>query len=93
MPGKIRVNIIVKGSVQGVFFRSQTKERADKLGVFGYVRNLPGGGLEAVFEGEKEKVEDLVEWTRQGPSLAEVQSVDVEREEYKGEFTNFEIRY
>jgi len=93
MLGKVRTHIFVSGRVQGVFFRENTKKRARKLGITGWVRNLPDGRVEAVFEGEKSKVEELINQTKKGPLIARVDGVEVILEEYKGEFNNFEIRY
>jgi len=93
MPEKNRVHIFVSGLVQGVFFRSETRARAEELGLFGWVRNLPDGQVEILAEGEKEKLEKLVEWVKRGPEIARVNGLDVEWQEYKGEFKDFEIRY
>lgn len=90
---RVRAHIFVSGRVQGIFFRSHTRQKAKELGVFGWVKNLPDGRVEAVFEGEKEKVQDLIEWARKGPPFANVNGVDVEWQEYKGEFDRFEIKY
>lgn len=93
MNEKVRAHIFVSGRVQGIFFRDNTRKRAEELGVYGWVRNLPDGRVEAVFEGEKEKVEQMIEWSKRGPPFANVDGVDVEWKEYKGEFEDFEIRY
>ncbi|MDI6602534.1 MAG: acylphosphatase [Patescibacteria group bacterium] len=93
MSQKARVHIFVSGLVQGVFFRSETRARAEELGLFGWVRNLENGKVEILAEGEKEKLEKLVEWTKKGPASARVNGLDVEWQEYKGEFSQFEIRY
>lgn len=93
MNEKIRVHIFVQGMVQGVFFRVKTRQKAKVLGVSGWVKNLPDGGVEAIFEGEKEKVEEMIEWIKKGPLFSRVDDVKVDFEEYKGEFENFEIRY
>ena len=93
MTEKIRAHIFVSGRVQRVFFRSETREKALKLGLTSLVRNLADGRVEAVFEGEKEKVEEMVEWAKSGPPGAIVNHLDLSWEEYKGEFKNFEIRY
>ena len=93
MAGKARVHIFVSGRVQGVFFRENTRKRAKKLGITGWVKNLPDGRVEAVFEGEKSKVEELINRTKKGPMFAKVDELKVISEEYKGEFDNFEIRY
>jgi acylphosphatase len=90
---KVRVHTFVSGRVQGVFFRHYTSEEARKLGLKGWVRNLMDGRVEAVFEGDKEKVEKMVEWLKKGPPLAKVEKLDVKWEDFKGEFEDFEIRY
>jgi acylphosphatase len=89
---KIRAHIFVSGQVQGVFFRDNTSKKALNLGVTGWVRNLPDGRVEAVFEGEKGKVEKMVNWIRQGPVFAKVESFDLMMEDYSGKFKSFEIR-
>jgi acylphosphatase len=76
-----RARVRVNGSVQGVFFRVETRERARSLGVSGWVRNLQDGAVEAVFEGPEERVESMVEWCRRGPAGARVESVDVDWED------------
>ena len=71
--------------MQGVFFRSETADRARSLGVTGWVRNLSDGRVEAVFEGEQERVESLLRWCGKGPPDAQVADVTVEWEEPRGE--------
>ncbi len=88
----VRVHVFVSGKVQGVFFRSSTKDKADELGLSGWVRNLPDGRVETVFEGEEERVEKMVEWCRKGPEYARVTDVEVTPELYKGEFSGFLLR-
>ncbi len=77
--------MIVSGRVQGVFFRDTCRERASSEGVGGYVRNLPDGRVEATFEGERDAVERLVEWAKEGPPQARVESAEVIEEEPRGE--------
>jgi acylphosphatase len=77
--------------VQGVFFRSETRHRAASLGLAGWVRNNSDGSVEAVFEGERERVESMVEWSRRGPSGAHVKDVDVAWEEPQGD-AEFSVR-
>ncbi len=89
----LRAHVIVHGLVHGVWFRASTKDEADRLGVTGWVRNLPDRSVEAVFEGEKKKVEEIVGWCHRGPSGAEVSNVDIAWEPFRGEFVHFEIRY
>ncbi|MCX8176451.1 MAG: acylphosphatase [Candidatus Bathyarchaeota archaeon] len=88
---KVRAHVVISGRVQGVFFRYETKREALKRGVKGWVRNLPNGEVEAVFEGEKEDVEEMIKFCRKGPPLAKVKDVKVSWEEYKGEFKDFEV--
>jgi len=93
MAEKIRAHIFVSGRVHGVFFRAETQEKAQQLGLTGWVKNLADGRLEAVFEGEKEKIEEMVKWAKKGPTGAIVNNLELTWEEYRAEFTNFEIRY
>jgi len=90
---KIRAHAVIAGRVQGVFFRMETKRAADHAKVFGWVRNKRDGNVEALFEGNEESVKLVLEWCRKGPPLACVKSVDIELEDYKGEFKEFEITY
>ena len=89
---KVRAHIFVSGRVQGVFFRVETRYEAMKRNITGWVRNTSGGRVEAIFEGEREDVEKLIEFCRKGPSGARVTKVDVQWEEYSGEFKDFKIR-
>jgi len=89
----LRAKVIVHGLVQGVFFRASTRDEAIRIGVGGWVRNLPDGTVEALFEGEKKKVEEILGWCHKGPSGAQVSGVDISWEPYKGEFMRFDIRY
>ncbi len=93
MSEQVRAEVLISGRVQGVFFRASTRDVAERLGLKGYVRNLPGMKVEAVFEGPKDKVEQAIAWCHQGPPAARVSKVDVRWAEPKGEFSGFEIRY
>ena len=90
---KVRAHVYVSGLVQGVFFRHETRKHASLLGVSGWVRNLPDGRVEALFEGDKEKVDEMLKFCRSGPPGAEVQDAEVAWESWKGEFRDFHIRY
>ena len=92
MAEKTRAHIFVSGRVQGVFFRQNAKEKADELGLFGWVKNLQDGRVEAVFEGEKEKMEKMIAWLRIGPPPARIDSAEINWQEYKDEFADFKIR-
>jgi acylphosphatase len=91
MPDKIRAHISVLGRVQGVFFRANTKKKAKKLGVKGWVKNLKNGQIEAIFEGEKTKVEEMVDWARRGPAFAKVDYLKVSWDDCKDEFEDFNV--
>lgn len=90
---KKRAHVIVSGRVQGVFFRQNTLKRAKFLGLLGWVKNTKEGNVEAVFEGEEEKINEMIEWLRIGPPLARVENVEIFWEEPTGQFQDFEIRY
>jgi acylphosphatase len=81
----------VRGRVQGVFFRADAQRRASSLGLSGWVRNEPDGSVEAVFEGDPERVDSMVGWCRRGPAGAEVESVEAEDEQPQGEL-GFRVR-
>lgn len=87
-----RAHVKIYGRVQGVWFRAHTKEMAERLGIKGWVRNVPDGSVEAVFEGDDEAVEKIIEWCHHGPPLARVKKVEVSYEEPKGE-RDFRIIY
>lgn len=84
---------VIKGKVQGVFFRMETKRAADRIGVCGWVRNRSDGTVEALFEGDHNKVIEALEWCKQGSPLSRVTSVDVEWKDFSGAAQGFEIRY
>jgi acylphosphatase len=88
-----RAHVVVSGRVQGVFFRAATTDEARTREVKGWVRNLPGYQVEAVFEGPEEAVRGIVEWCQEGPPFAAVREVKVQWEEPTGEFEDFHIRY
>jgi acylphosphatase len=90
---KVRAHVTITGSVQGVFFRLETRRVANAYGVTGWIQNLPDGRVEAVFEGEEENVKRLVEFCRKGPPPATVDNVDVCWERFSGRFSGFEIRH
>lgn len=85
--------MIVSGRVQGVWFRATTRDSARKLGVNGYVRNLPDGTVEIVAQGEESQLEALEKWAWQGPSGASVTAVEATECATEEEFSGFEVRY
>jgi acylphosphatase len=91
--GMKRTHVFVSGRVQGVFFRAHTRKAALGFQVQGWVRNLPDGRVEAVFEGKRHDVAAMINWCRQGPSHAVVEQLTVRDEPYSGEYRDFIIRY
>jgi acylphosphatase len=91
MSEQARRRVVVRGYVQGVFFRDSCRREANARGVGGWVTNRPDGAVEAVFEGEPDAVAALVEWCRRGPRGADVESVEETSEEPEG-LARFEIR-
>jgi acylphosphatase len=91
MSEAVRRRVVVRGSVQGVFFRDSCRREARSRGVAGWVTNRPDGAVEAVFEGEPDAVSALVEWCSRGPRGADVDAVDETTEEPEG-LSGFEIR-
>ncbi|MDX9788530.1 MAG: acylphosphatase [Desulfobacterales bacterium] len=88
-----RAHVIITGRVQGVFFRMETKRAADRIGVSGWVRNRPEGTVEAVFEGDKEKVEAAINWCRVGSPGSQVTDVAVTWKPFEGTHEHFEVTY
>jgi len=89
---KQRVTIKVVGKVQGVFFRSKTKEKAEKLGLKGFVRNKKDGTVLIVAEGKKSDLQGLVNFAKEGSEYARVEKIEASYSEAKGKFNNFEVR-
>lgn len=87
----IRKHLYISGRVQGVCFRAHTMEKADSLGIAGWVRNLPDGRVEALVEGNGPVVEKMLEWCRKGDPPARVDRVEVIEETGTGEFRGFKI--
>jgi acylphosphatase len=90
---KTRAHVFITGRVQGVFFRLDTKRIAEHHDVKGWIRNLPDGRVEAVFEGEKEVVEMLVAFCKHGPPEAKVTNFELIWEPYTGTFSRFKVKY
>jgi acylphosphatase len=87
----VRAQLVVRGRVQGVFYRASAQAEALRLGVVGEVRNLPGGEVEAIAEGERWRVEEFVAWCRRGPPTAQVDDVQVRYGPPQGEFRTFKV--
>jgi acylphosphatase len=89
----VRVRLFISGTVQGVSFRASTQEQARKRGIVGWVRNLQDGRVEALVQGTREPVEDLVKWCHTGPPAAKVEKIVVTSEEVGDELKEFDVRY
>lgn len=81
---------VVRGRVQGVFFRASTQMKAERLHLRGRVRNLPDGTVEVYAEGEKSSLEELIDYLKKGPPAARVDDVLVEWWDYRGEYSGFQ---
>jgi acylphosphatase len=90
---KSNVHVIIKGRVQGVWFRASTKQKAEQLGITGWVRNTTDGHVEAIFEGEENIVKEMLEWCNHGPPLAEIKEVEVKNQSPSNGFNGFTIKY
>ena len=90
---KVRARAVIEGRVQGVFFRYHTQEMALQLSLKGWVKNRRDGRVEAVFEGDKDKVDQIIQWCHRGPSEARVTKVHLHWEDYTGEFEDFAINH
>lgn len=93
MDEAVRAHVIVHGIVQGVFFRLETQKAALDFGVTGWVRNKADGTVEAVFEGHPKAVKQAIDWCRQGSPRAQVTNVQVDWEDFSGEYDAFSITY
>ncbi len=87
---KKRVRVLISGRVQGVFFRKSLEEFAKERGVKGWVRNKEEK-VEAVFEGEEDEIEKVINFCKKGPPLSLVEKVETFLESYKGDYKNFKI--
>jgi acylphosphatase len=90
---KIRVHIVVKGKVQGVYFRQNAQRVCNDYGVTGWVLNMDDGSVEAILEGDKNSVEDAIRWFKMGPPNAHVEKIELNYDRYSGEFKDFKISY
>lgn len=87
-----RAHVRVSGQVQGVFFRDSTRKKAEELGLAGWVKNLPDGMVEAVFEGPPESIREMIHWCEEGSRHASVENVYADFESAAGDLEGFEIR-
>jgi len=86
-----RIQVIVRGRVQGVYFRASAQREARQLGLTGWVKNRGDGAVEIVAEGEENPVKDFLIWAQKGPTTARVDGVDTRWQSYTGEFNKFRI--
>ena len=91
MPNNIRAHVFIKGWVQRVFFRKNTRMVATQHNVKGWVKNLEDRRVEAILEGDETNVSKVLEWLHIGPPGAQVEKVEVEYKTFTGEFNNFTI--
>lgn len=89
--GPERAHVYVSGGVQGVFFRDSARKEARELDLSGWIKNLPDGRVEAVFEGPSESVRRMVKWCERGPEFATVEDVEAEFGEARGDLRGFEV--
>lgn len=89
--GLKRIQVIVHGRVQGVFFRATAQREARQNGLTGWVKNRRDGSVELVVEGEEDAVKDFLNWAQAGPSTARVDKVETKWRSYTGEFSDFRI--
>ncbi|MCK4497117.1 MAG: acylphosphatase [Candidatus Aenigmarchaeota archaeon] len=90
---KARAHVWISGEVQGVFFRSNVRSQAMLREIRGWVKNLPDGRVEALFEGNKDEIEELLEFCKEGPAGANVNNIEVKWEKSTSGFRDFEIRH
>ena len=90
---KVRAHVVIDGRVQGVCYRLEARRAALERGVQGWVRNLPDGRVEALFQGTSEQVSQVIDWCRKGSPGSWVKDVEVHEESPGSEFSSFEITY
>ena len=88
-----RVHLLVSGRVQGVFFRQALKVIAKKNNILGWVRNLADKRVEAILEGDSKSVKSVIEWIKIGRANSRVDDIEISNEEFKNEFSEFEVLY
>lgn len=86
------VHLIVSGRVQGVFFRDNTRKKANELGLNGYAKNLADGDVEVVAEGNEDKLKELIDFIKKGPGIASVTGIQITHKQPEN-FKNFEARH
>jgi len=87
-----RIQLLISGRVQGVFFRASSQRIVVQLGLNGFVRNLPDGRVEVVAEGDQQALQKLSDWCRHGPAGANVENVTASSSAFRDEFSSFEVK-
>lgn len=87
-----RAHVYISGDIQGVFFRDSTRQKANELDLNGWVKNMPDGRVEALFEGTSNAVREMLDWCKEGPTQATVEDVDAEYEQPDEDLSGFEVR-
>ena len=90
---KSKVHVVISGQVQGVWFRASTRDKAQQLGLTGWVKNTAEGNVEAIFEGEEQQVQQMIDWCHHGPPQAQVYNVEVQKKPVSQSFEQFSIEY
>lgn len=90
---KTNIHVLISGHVQGVWFRANAKQKAEQLGLKGWVKNTDDGCVEAVFQGDENQVHEMIKWCNHGPPLAKVEKVDVLKKQYMVIFEDFIIKH
>ncbi|NIX15171.1 MAG: acylphosphatase [Candidatus Dadabacteria bacterium] len=93
MPSIKRIHLIVHGIVQGVNFRFSTQQKAQSLGLVGWVRNKKDGTVEAVAEGSDEEINKFISWCKTGPKMAKVTKVDITEVASSSKLAEFTIEF
>ncbi len=86
-----KIHLLISGKVQGVFYRVNTKNKADELGLTGWVKNIPDGKVEVLAEGKERGLKEFIKWCYNGSKGAKVDKVEVEWRDYENKFDNFKI--
>ena len=89
---KSRVHVVISGRVQGVWFRASARDKAQQIGLTGWVKNTSEGNVEAVFEGEETIIDEMLDWCHHGPPLAQVENVEVKKQRPSSDFDDFSIK-
>jgi acylphosphatase len=90
---RARAVVVFRGRVQGVYFRAHCAEKAEELGLDGYVRNMHDGSVEAVFEGDKSVIEMCIDWNRTSQPYARVEAIEVDWSEPQGDVRGFQVHH